>query len=164
MAGATRWLTAFGLLMAATVIPAPASHAQAWPPPRAVTTVEQPDNSSSFTWAPGGLGGGGSSIVDTPGDPLTFYVYGFAPADGTATAHLRIELFNNTGSEIRFPGGLRVLVLVRSAWSTEYAFVWRPDVATLAAHAGVQVAATTTLRSFGTYTVSAFTVAQFTQP
>lgn len=164
MAGATRWLVALGLLMAATVTPATATAGPAWPPARFTTTVEQADNSSSFTWAQGGLGGGGSSIVDKPGDPLTFYVYGFAPADGTATAHLRIELFNNTGSEIRFPGGLRVIVLLRSGWQTGHGFLWRPDVTALAPNTGVQATTTAGLRGFGTYSVSAFTVAQFPQP
>ena len=66
-----------------------------------LTRVEFCDNAASLTY--GEKNGSGSSAVAKPNDRLTFHVYAFPPAPGANVAFLRVELFNNTTGDVRFP-------------------------------------------------------------
>lgn len=155
---------ALGLVLVTSLGPAEVSDALPLAgPTRSVTRVEYTDNAASVTYSENGLNGSASSVVPKPGDPLTFYVYAFPPAPGNNVAFLRIELFNNTGGEVRFPGGLNVPVILRDGHRVHVALI-RHSATSLAPGAGLQADATCVLRAFGRYAASAFMVAQFAAP
>jgi hypothetical protein len=126
---------------------------------RYVPQVEQPDNAASFTWSQNGQNGAASSAVAKPGDPLTFYVYGGPPAPGSNAAYVEVQLINNGPTEIRFPAGLTVPVILRSGLRMQMAVVRHPATR-LAPGAGLMATTTVPLHAYGQYSVSAFTVVQ----
>jgi hypothetical protein len=155
---------ALGIVLATSLGPAAVSDAR----PSAGSTipvirVEYPDNTASLTYNENGMNGAASSAVSKPGDPLAFYVYVGPPAPGTNLAFVQVQLFNNTSGDVRFPGGLRVPVTLRSGQHVNVALLRHPSTR-LAPGQGLTAQATCGLRAFGHYSASAFTVAQFTAP
>jgi hypothetical protein len=164
MIGAMKVRVALGLVLTTCIGPAAVSDAlPSTVSTSSVTRVEQADNAASFTYRENGQNGSASSFGFKPDDPFTFFVYAFPPAPGTNLALLRIELVNNTGGEMLFPGGLQVRVILSSSQRTQVALT-RHSATRLAPGARLQAEATAALRGFGHYSVSAFTVARFTAP
>jgi hypothetical protein len=164
MLGTAKRRVALGLVVLASLGPAAASDALPSAGSIAYSTrVEYTDNTATLTWNENGLNGAASSFVPKPGDPLTFLVYAGPPAPGTNTAFVRIELFNNTGGDVRFPGGLNVPVILRNGARTQVALVRHPATS-LAPGTGLHAETTSPLRGFGQYSASAFTVARFASP
>ena len=164
MIGAIKLQVALGLVVVTSIGPAAVSHAL--PSARSTTSVtrlEYADNAASLTWNENGQNGSASSAVFQPDDPLTFFVYAFPPAPGTNVALIRVELFNNTSGEIRFPRGLHVPVVLRNGQRVQVALV-RHSATSLAPGVGLRAETTSTLRRYGQYSATAFTVAQFARP
>ena len=145
-----------GLVLVASTLTASPGVAQA----RYVTRLEQPDNSAYFLWQENGQVGAGSSVVAKPGDPLTFHVYGFPPPPGGKAALFRVEMWNNSGGEVRFPAGLVVPVLVRNGSRAQIGVVRHPTTS-LAPGTGVTAETLVPLHAYGQYSISAFSVVQF---
>ncbi len=162
MIGVMKRRVALGLVLLASLGPATASHAAG--STRSVTRVEYPDNAASFTWNESGLNGAASSFVIKPDDPLTFLVYAGPPASGTNVASVRVELWNNTGGEVRFPGGLHVPVTLTNNGPRALVALVRHPATSLAPGAGLYAETPTTLRGFGQYSVSALAVVRFAAP
>lgn len=161
MIGALKFRVALGLVLTTSMGPAAVSDALASTgSTRSVTRVEYADNAASLTYSENGQNGSASSVVFKADDPLTFFVSAFPPAPGTNLALLRIELFNNTGGEVRFSGGVYVPVILRSGQGTQVALIRHPATS-LAPGAGLHAETMSALPGFGQYSVSAFTVARF---
>jgi len=164
MISATKVRVALGLVLFTCLGPAAASDAlPATSPTSFVTRVEQPDNFASFTYSENGIIGSASSFAAKADDPLTFFVYAFPPTPGTNLALLRMDLINNTSGEVLFPGGVQVRVILSSGPRTQVALI-RHSATSLAPGARLQADATTAVRGFGHYSVSAFTVVRFPAP
>ena len=160
MIGGMKRRVAFGLALLASLGPASVSEALPLGPSTGpLTRVEFCDNTASLTY--GEKNGSGSSVVAKPNDPVTFHVYAFPPAPGTSVAFLRVELYNNTTGEVRFPGGLKVPVILSRDGVPAVVTVVRHSATSLAPGTGVQADATASLPGFGQYSASAFTVARF---
>lgn len=137
--------------------------------PRATTTTvsgpsgqvnERSDNTASFTHTQDGSFS--VSSTDPPGgnDPFRFVIRtapGSAGVSGdTASVKFTVTLTNNTSKSINFPGGLKIVVTMRSPSGTDITFnMTASDVTNITAGETITITQERGVSGYGTFDASA---------
>lgn len=139
------------------------------PPPTPNTTAvagpsgpanEHSDNSASFSHASDGSFGVGAT--DPPGgsDPFRFVLKTAAGSGGvsgdTASVKFTVTLTNNTAKTVSFPGGLKVVVTMRTPGGADVVFTMTAsDVSNITAGETITITQERSVAGYGSFEVTA---------